>query len=497
MPTSVPTSSTPIFPPPAAPPAPIARAERIRGIDIARGLALLGILLVNVRFFFAPFASGLRPVQVDSMPVPDAFDIAAWAFVETFATFKCISLFSMLFGFGLALQAARLEAAGRSRWGFGLRRLAVLLVVGLLHGFVVWYGDILALYSVLGVGVLVALALPSRWLLRVAGLMAALLLLLSIGAATVQYVTASHPQWFQRPAAATAEAPDAGEATDPGEPIKRGEPIEPREPADSLAADPPRPTDSSGPGESAGATEAGTAPRGVDAMLAAGFDFNSPEWMEGEIAAYRDGPFVHALAFRAISYAIALLAAPFGYGWHAFAMMLFGAWAYRTGLFAGEETSPGASRRRRWLAAACIVLGTPLAIGGVLPWLLLGLESPLALALHTVFLELGGLVLPIGYACAIVEYGPRLPRVLAVALERAGRMAMTIYLCESLVCVTLASWWGFGWFGSMQDGRLTIVAVAVWASLVMGAALWLGRYRIGPAEWLWRRLSYGRNPVEP
>ena len=491
MPTATPpVAATPVAVTPAAP---IRTAERIRGIDIARGLALLGILLVNVRFFFAPFASGLRPVQVDSMPVPDTFDIAAWAFVETFATFKCISLFSMLFGFGLALQSARVEAAGGSRWVFGLRRLGVLLAVGLVHGFLVWYGDILTLYAVLGVGVLVALALPPRWLLRVAGLVAALLLLLSIGAATVQYATASHPEWFQRPAVVATETPDTTGAADPGEATDS---ISSTDSTDSSA--------STGAAEGNGAAassdpaaEDGTAPRGVDAMLAAGFDFNSQTWMEAEIAAYRDGPFVHALAFRATSYAIALLAAPFGYGWHAFAMMLFGAWAYRTGLFAGDESSPGASRRRRRRAAACIVLGTPLAAGAVLPWLMLGLESPLALALHTVFLELGGLVLPIGYACAIVEYGPRLPRVLAVALERAGRMAMSIYLCESLVCVTLASWWGFGWFGSMQDGRLTLVAVAVWASLVMGAALWLGRYRIGPAEWLWRRLSYGRNPVEP
>ena len=115
--------------------------------------------------------------------------------------------------------------------------------------------------------------------------------------------------------------------------------------------------------------------------------------------------------------------------------------------------------------------------------------------MHAVFLELGALVLPLGYAMLIVEYGPRWPAAISIPIERAGRMALSLYLTESLICTTLASWWGFALFGSMLDLRLSLIAIAVWISLLLMATLWLQRFRIGPMEWVWRRLSYGRTPA--
>jgi uncharacterized protein len=91
---------------------PVASSERLRGVDIARGIALLGILFVNVRFFFAPFGLAMDPIVALDGSERTAADSAAWAFVETFCSFKFISLFSLLFGFGLAMQAARAAAQG-------------------------------------------------------------------------------------------------------------------------------------------------------------------------------------------------------------------------------------------------------------------------------------------------------------------------------------------------------------------------------------------------
>ena len=113
--------------------APIGTTERIRGVDIARGIALLGILLVNVRFFFAPLAFAIDPsIELPGIK-PTQSDLVAWSLVEIFCSFKFISLFSILFGFGLAMQAERARAAGQSAWGPGLRRLAVLLAIGLVQ----------------------------------------------------------------------------------------------------------------------------------------------------------------------------------------------------------------------------------------------------------------------------------------------------------------------------------------------------------------------------
>jgi uncharacterized protein len=172
-------------------------------------------------------------------------------------------------------------------------------------------------------------------------------------------------------------------------------------------------------------------------------------------------------------------------------MMLLGVYALRSGLFGADES---ASRRRRTITVVGLAVGLPAAAAAPGAFWIFGLGSPGAAALHLVLLEFGALVLPLAYASAIVEWGPRLPAFLATALERTGRMSLTVYLSESVVCTALASWWGFALFGTMSDVRLSAVALVVWALLALAASLWLAHFRIGPMEWLWRRATYARNP---
>jgi uncharacterized protein len=68
-------------------------------------------------------------------------------------------------------------------------------------------------------------------------------------------------------------------------------------------------------------------------------------------------------------------------------------------------------------------------------------------------------------------------------------MSLTVYLSESLVATALASWWGLGWFATMGDARLCLLAIGLWAALVVVASWWLGRFTTGPLERLWRRLA--------
>jgi len=172
-------------------------------------------------------------------------------------------------------------------------------------------------------------------------------------------------------------------------------------------------------------------------------------------------------------------------------MMLLGVYALRSGLFA---TDPEASRRRRRIARVSCAIGLPLAIAAPGAYWVFGLESASAAFCHLILLEAGALVLPMGYACIAVEWGPRLPRIVAEALSRTGRMSLTVYLAESIVCTALASWWGFALFGTIADARMVLIALSVWVALVVAATLWLGRFRAGPMEWLWRRATYLRNP---
>ena len=125
---------------------PVARSERIEVIDILRGFALLGILLVNMEFFSHP----VQQVLFGLKEWTSAADrLAEWG-IRFLAEGKFYSLFSFLFGLGFALQIQRAEARGTRFVPFYLRRLFILLLIGLAHAIFLWTGDILVLYAVTG-----------------------------------------------------------------------------------------------------------------------------------------------------------------------------------------------------------------------------------------------------------------------------------------------------------------------------------------------------------
>ena len=125
---------------------PIAAGERIEVIDILRGMALFGILAANIRGFAAPAIAYFNPLLVwSSMP-----DRLAQAFIDAFIQGKFITIFSVLFGLGFAVQLTRADDKGARFGGFYARRLAILALIGLAHGLLLWFGDILLGYALIG-----------------------------------------------------------------------------------------------------------------------------------------------------------------------------------------------------------------------------------------------------------------------------------------------------------------------------------------------------------
>jgi uncharacterized protein len=149
----------------AASPRPISPAERIDAIDMLRGIALLGVMAINVVMEF-------RVSIFDQFLAGKAAASAADHAIETILTFavelKAFALFSLLFGAGLAIQFERLTSSGR-RTMLLVRRLVVLLAFGLIHLCLIWNGDILTEYALAGLIVLPFLFGP-RWLLVLAAL---------------------------------------------------------------------------------------------------------------------------------------------------------------------------------------------------------------------------------------------------------------------------------------------------------------------------------------
>ena len=125
---------------------PVSRGERIELLDVLRGAALFGIIAANMRGFNGPLAGYLD----HTLMWTDATSRGAQGVVDFFISGKFITLFSFMFGIGFAIQMERADARGVRSRVFYVRRLAVLLLFGIAHSVLLWWGDILAPYALMG-----------------------------------------------------------------------------------------------------------------------------------------------------------------------------------------------------------------------------------------------------------------------------------------------------------------------------------------------------------
>ena len=145
-------------------PAPGPRTRgRLIELDVARGFALLGIVLVNVDFFAVPFGA----LQLGGPFEAGVLPLAAWVAVSIFCTGKFYSLFALLFGMGAVLQRSSIEARGGSY-----------TAIGLMHAVALWYGDILFMYGTAGIVLLFVAGWRPRSLWLAGGVVTAGALLL-------------------------------------------------------------------------------------------------------------------------------------------------------------------------------------------------------------------------------------------------------------------------------------------------------------------------------
>jgi len=146
--------------------APTSGGERIVAIDVLRGVVLLGILVMNVSFMGWPEAWAMAPLGFRDNT---GLERGLWFGAEVFANMKMMSIFSLLFGAGVVMVADRAIAKGKSPAALHYKRMGWLLVIGLAHGLLMWYGDILVAYAVVGAVAYQLRRLPVRWLVGVGG----------------------------------------------------------------------------------------------------------------------------------------------------------------------------------------------------------------------------------------------------------------------------------------------------------------------------------------
>lgn len=430
--------------PPSGPAlAPITACERIVAIDVVRGFALLGILLVNMAFFAAPF----QVVLLDTPWWPDLPDRVAEAAIRALAEGKFYVLFSLLFGLGMALQMQRAAEHGRrivgqapqaetavgyarverhdTFAGYYVRRLLVLLAIGLAHALLLWYGDILTAYALLGFLLLAFRRVSDKALLIWAAVIYTLPIVL-FGALTALFAlarcipraNAQLDQAFaqqelvsQMAAAAAVKAYAYGSWTD----------IFWQRLADL-------------------------------ATLSFGYIAIAPViaamFLLGLYVGRRrilHEPEAHLPLLRGLAY----VGLPLGLACNVGFTLL------------SEFTSRVEPTILRWTAYAVYSVGAPLLAGGYAASLVLLLRSP---------------------RCR--------PRLLPLAA--VGRMALTNYLLQTVICTTLFYSYGFGLFRGLSPIYYAPLALFIYLVQIQFSEWWLSRFRFGPLEWLWRTLTYGR-----
>lgn len=431
---------------------PISATERIVTLDVLRGFALLGIFMVNMQFFSMPFMKALFDPTVATAPPSEQ---AAWTIVKVFFEYKFISLFSLLFGIGFSVQLLRARSRHAPFVPVYLRRVAVLLCIGLAHGVLLWYGDILTFYSLISIGLLATFWMRAKALIVTAAVVFTIgaLLVLAMTAAQVAFNPVDDPS--NDPAISAAD--DAAL-------------IESETSADAPAPQPLRRFRDLQPGD---------------------YDPSTPAWREVETNALKYGPFSEAVIVRAVSLAMGMVFSLFGFGWHILAMFLLGA-----GLMKLDFFSAAFAGWHRLMAAVLLPIG-------------LGLEGAVAYAAHAndhsfnwylvpsaALHEFGSVATMLGYVglWAVIVRNQWL-RWLTSALAATGRMALTNYLTQTLVATYLMYWWGLGWFGEVSRVQQIWIVLLMYPLQVLVSVAWMRVFTIGPMEWLWRTLTYLR--VQP
>jgi len=415
---------------------PVTAAERLLSLDTLRGVAVMGILVMNVYAFAMPIAAYNNPLIMGGR---DALNMAVWFFTHLLFDQKFMSIFSMLYGAGLVIMMNRAEARGTAFAPVFYRRSAWLLVLGLLHAYFIWFGDILFHYALMGMVVFLLRRASPKTLITVACVLLPVALLFNFGGSF-------YMEELQADVAGIEERLAQGAALD-AEQQQRLEEW-----------------------------------RQIQPVFAP-----SDEDIAADVTAYR-GSYVDALTQRApfVAFMQANLTLVFVV-WRVGGLMLLGMALMKLGVLSGERST----RFYRKLALVGYGAGLPLV---VLSALLLETHhfDPLYVARFGGIPNYFGSILVafghIGAVVLLVKSG-----ALQAIVERfaaVGRMALSNYLVHSLVMTTLFYGYGLGLYGDLTRlWQQALVIILIGLQLLL-SPWWLTHFRFGPVEWLWRSLTY-------
>jgi uncharacterized protein len=436
--------------------APLGKGRRIASLDVLRGFALLGILVLNIEDFSGPESLHDIPVGVAKAAFVGwhaHLDLIILTIKWMFFEGKMRALFATLFGAGCVLLTERIERRKpEAAADIFLRRSMWLTLFGLIHGTLIWDGDILFQYGSLSLLFLFPLRhVPARKLIGV-GLVIALVGG-TLGIANFSFEpSALRDSRLQEGALAAVHAG----VTLTGEQKAALESAAVRE----------------AKGRAAVAERVALAHRGYLAVLAG-----------------------QANGFADFSYQLLRT------GWVAeiVGMLMFGMGLYKTGYLSAQK----APRVYATTAAIGYAISIPVVLVGIYHARLAGFSN--AAAVKWMYLPYGLQQIPAMLANAsvvlfLVRKGWLQP--LQRALGAVGRTAFSNYIGTSLLCQFVFTWGPWHLYGALDYYQQIYVIGGVWTLNIIVSLLWLRSFAYGPLEWVWRSLTYWqtqpfRLPVRP
>ncbi len=430
---------------------PIRAEERVAAIDILRGLAIFGILTVNAYYFshpwFMEFGRFLELAGDGRQAGP--VDRAVYEVVRFVANEMLYFLFAFLFAVGMATLMSRAQASGVPFVRLYVRRLLVLLAFGACHIVFLWSGDILNTYALLGFLLLLFRGRADSTLLAWSG---ACLSILVVGFAGIVLVT-------QIMAAKTpAAAP---------------------EPAPAVSTSPASATTS--------------APASAKRNDEVSFEDIERQWAAKTIETYKHGTYWQILRWRLADFALWAAMLIVSQYPKVFGMFLLGLWAGRRGILRDIPAHLPFIRKVAGWGTALGVAASLVAI--VMRWYAGGEEISLTwpglVAFAADAVRVPSLCLGLAAGMVLLVQQDTWRRLLS-PLAAVGRMSLSNYLVQSVICAFIFYGYGLGLYGSVGPAGCLVLAVVIFLVQVPLSVLWLRYLRFGPAEWLWRTLTYGR-----
>jgi len=419
---------------------PIDSGERITALDLMRGVVLCGILLMNINQF------GLAHAYSDPTVAGgyEGWNLYTWITTSMLFEGTMRGLFSLLFGVGMFILLDRMEQreAGIKGADIYFRRLIWLLLFGVIHGYLlIWAGEILYNYALMGFLVYSFRRLPPKSLTLIA------LVLFSIGSFWnfMEYKSKKNMlEQVEQAAIFIAE----------GKPLDR---------------------------------EMESAVKEWEQVQ----EERSPEAISYYNESMRRGYF-DVVAFNAAAVFKWKTYGPYRYDlWDILSMMLLGIALFKWKVFTGKKSN------RFYLIMATIGYAIGLTVNYFETTHIINSNfSYLSFFETQATYDLGRVSTCFGHIGVIMLFSKlNVLHWLKHAISCVGKMALTNYLMHSVICAFVFTGIGFGLFGALERYELLYVVFGIWVVQLIYSPIWMKYFHFGPAEWLWRRLSYLQKPA--